>query len=229
MAVIRQYRQADDALKTENSGPDRPNGSTAGAALRHHACMSPPPDATGPLPAAEVCGQRRLGLLLACQLVLPEARATSGDLYDDRGPWLDDRGQPWRFESLRGRHCVLTLAYGACRRICSTSLRVLETVQRLADERGKDLDFVVIGLDPDEDKPADWAALRQDRHLKRSNWHFLWGDRAVSGAAAQWLGVKVWRIDSHLMHDYKIALIGPSGQVLRTVQRYGDPAATLLP
>jgi cytochrome oxidase Cu insertion factor (SCO1/SenC/PrrC family) len=174
---------------------------------------------------------RRLWLALAggCCLKPATARADGADLYRNASPWLDDQARPWRMEALRGRYTVLTLAYGACRRICSTSLRVMENLQTLADARHQPLDFLVIGLDPVEDKPADWAAWRQDRHLTRANWHFLWGDEGATRAMAQQLGVKVWRADQHLMHDYKIVLLTPQGQLLHSVDRFDQPLEDLLP
>ena len=143
--------------------------------------------------------------------------------------WIDDTGQPFRLQALAGGHTVLTLAYGACRRICSTSLRLMEQAQALADERGVRLNFVVVGLDPTQDKPADWAAFRAERHLARDNWHFLTGDDKAVRAMAQSLGVNYWRAGDHVMHDFKIVLLSPAGQVLRSMDRFAQPAAELLP
>jgi cytochrome oxidase Cu insertion factor (SCO1/SenC/PrrC family) len=179
------------------------------------------------------CNRRQwLGRVLvpaACCLNPAAAQPAGADLYRNATAWLDDQSQPWRMEALRGRYTVLTLAYGACRRICSTSLRVMENLQTLADARQQPLDFVVIGLDPVEDKPADWAALRRDRHMTRANWHFLWGDERATRAVAQQLGVNVWRADQHLMHDYKIVLLAPQGQLLKSVERFDQAPDALLP
>ena len=180
-----------------------------------------------PLPVR--CNRRHWLALAGASLGPAAAQPAPADLYRHAGGWLDDQAQPWRLEALRGHHTVLTLAYGACRRICSTSLRVMENLQKLADERRQPLDFVVIGLDPAEDKPADWAEWRRDRRLTRANWHFLWGDEAATRAIARQLGVKVWRVDQHLMHDYKIVLLSPQGQVLRAVNRFDEALDTLLP
>jgi protein SCO1/2 len=189
------------------------------------------PTPSNPVSPQPACCSRRLWLALAgaCCLKPATALADGADLYRNASPWLDDQARPWRMEALRGRYTVLTLAYGACRRICSTSLRVMENLQTLADARHQPLDFVVIGLDPVEDKPADWAAWRQDRHLTRANWHFLWGDERATRAMAQQLGVNVWRADQHLMHDYKIVLLTPQGQVLHSVDRFDQPLEALLP
>jgi cytochrome oxidase Cu insertion factor (SCO1/SenC/PrrC family) len=164
------------------------------------------------------------GVLLASVTV-----AQAGALLTGSGPWVDQRSLPLDADSLLGRHVVVSMAYGACRRICTTSLRLMEQLQQLADQRGLALDFVVVGLDPAEDRPADWAALQRERGLERRNWHFLSGSVQASRAVAARLGVSIWRIDSHLMHDFKIVLLSPTGAPLRSIDRFDQPLSTLLP
>lgn len=150
------------------------------------------------------------------------------DVYRDRTPWLTDRSQPFMLDALSGRATVITMAYGACRRICSTSLRIMESLQALADQRGQDLNFVVIGLDPRDDKPSDWASFRAERKLTRANWQFLSGDEAATRRIAQRLGVHYWRYDEHVMHDFRIVLLSSTGRVMRSMDRFDDPLEQLV-
>jgi protein SCO1 len=168
--------------------------------------------------------------LIALLLAAAGVRAQGGDgVYAAPARWLDDRGHTFELKSLQGRWTVVTMAYGACRRICSTSLRTLETVQALADARQQALSFVVVGLDPTQDKPADWAQLRQERRMTRANWHFLSGDTEGTRALAQQLGVRYWRYGEHTMHDFRIVLLNPQGQLVRSLGSFNDPAEQLLP
>jgi cytochrome oxidase Cu insertion factor (SCO1/SenC/PrrC family) len=94
-------------------------------------------------------------ILSVCALLLCNGvgAAVAQDLYRTQGRWSDDQAGPIQLESLRGSFTVLTMAYGACRRICSTSVRLMQSVQALADFRAR-------------------------RKLMRSNWSFLSGDAA---------------------------------------------------
>jgi cytochrome oxidase Cu insertion factor (SCO1/SenC/PrrC family) len=158
----------------------------------------------------------------ASVLACTAAPATAQDLLRDRSAWLTDQALPFSLEALRGRATVITMAYGACRRICSTSLRLMESLQALADQRGLDLNFVVIGLSPAQDKPADWAAFRAERKLSRANWQFLSGDAAATRHMAQQLGVHYWLYDEHVMHDFRIVLVSPTGQFVRSMDNFDD-------
>jgi protein SCO1/2 len=151
------------------------------------------------------------------------------DVYRLDLRWLDDNARPFALSALAGTPTVITFAYGACRKICSTSFRTLEQVQQLADQRKLALNFVVVGIDPDADKPADWAALRQQRQLNRPNWHFLVGDALAVRRLASRLGVNYWRVGEHMMHDYRITLLAADGHVLRVVDTFDEPARVLLP
>lgn len=170
---------------------------------------------------------RRSALALA--LLAPAAAWPAPLLAGLDARWLDDRGQAFVWSSLQGRWTVVTMAYGACRRICSTSLRVMQQVQALADRQGLALDFVVAGLDPEADKPADWAAFRATQRLQRGNWHFLAGDAEAVRATAARLGIRYWRYGEHVMHDFRIALISPEGESVRTMTAFDQPPALLLP
>jgi protein SCO1 len=165
----------------------------------------------------------------AAALCLWAMPTSAQDLYRSTGHWVDDQARAYRLDSLHGQFTVATLAYGACRRVCSASLRLMQRVQSLADERGLALTFVVIGLDPTQDKPADWAELRRDRALTRSNWQFLSGDADAVRGVAHHLGVRYWRYGEHTMHDFRIALLSPDGRVLRSVDAFDGDLTRLLP
>ena len=150
-------------------------------------------------------------------------------LYEVRGAWVDDHELAYPLESLRGSFAVISMAYGACRRVCSTSLRLLEQLQALADERRVPLQFIVVGLDSSQDRPADWAAYRTERKLQRTNWKFLTGSDASIAQLAHWLGVRYWHYGEHVMHDFRLVLVSPEGQLLAAMTTPDDGLMTLLP
>ena len=150
-------------------------------------------------------------------------------VYQASGAWLDDQGRPFRWEVLRGGFTVVNMAYGACRRVCSTSLRRMEELQRLADVRRVALSFVVVGIDPSLDRPIDWAAYRVDRKLNRSNWQFLTGDAMATRRLAARLGVRYWHYGDHVMHDFRIALLAPDGRLVATLNAPDDDLGQLIP
>src|SRR5262244_3005593 len=74
------------------------------------------------------------------------ASGTAGVL-DVGGAWVDDNGKAVSLSGWQGRYTVLTMSTGACRKICTTTLRRMEELQAIADQRHLSLQFLVIGLD----------------------------------------------------------------------------------
>lgn len=151
------------------------------------------------------------------------------DIYRQGGQWQDDRGRAFQLDALYGTPTVITMAYGACRRICSASLRMMEQLQVLADAQHKVLNFVVVGIDPRADRPQDWAAYRAEHKLTRANWVFLSGEESSVRLLARRLGVHHWRYGEHTMHELRIVLLSPQAQALRSVDAFDEDIATLLP
>jgi len=132
--------------------------------------------------------------------------------------FVDDRGRARELAEWRGRAVVLTMAYGACRSVCSTTLRVLDELQALADRRGVRLDFVIASVDPAEDTPAVWADWRRARRLERDNWTFLCGSESATRLLAGFLGIRRWRYDDHMLHDFRIVRLDADGHAGAAVE-----------
>lgn len=181
-----------------------------------------------PSHAAAPCLPRRRHVLLCLAALGGAASAASPVLFDLPGRWVDEHSLPFRLDALRGSDSIVNMAYGACRRVCSASLRVMEQLQALADERGQRINFIVVGLDPSQDKPADWAAYRSERKHLGANWRFLSGDTASTQRIARWLGVNYWHYGEHVMHDYRLVRVSPDGRAMAQLTAPDEDPRALL-
>lgn len=144
------------------------------------------------------------------------------------GLWEDDQGQRVTMSDLAGRPALLTMAYGSCRRVCSTSLRLLVQAQQQADARGLALSVIVVSLDPRVDTPAAWRQFRLERGLQRPNWHFLEGAPALVQRVADLLEMKYWIYDDHVLHDLRIAAVDAAGHIVERIDWVDEPARRLV-
>ena len=127
--------------------------------------------------------------------------------------WLEDDGRELDLDSLAGRRVVLTMAYAACHVTCPLTLSRLKEMQRRFDARREPADFVIVGYDPENDRPTDWHVFRSNRHLNRSNWHFLSGSRDDTERLARQLGFDFWKYDEHVMHGMRALVFDARGQL----------------
>jgi len=166
-------------------------------------------------PAGGRLSRRRLCVGVATALLLAPAldAAAAGSLYDFKIDFTDDAGVLRSLAEWRGKPVIIAMAYGACRSVCSTTLRTLEEIQARADDMQLKLDFLVVSIDPLEDTPAAWADYRKSRKLLRSNWTFLCGSARSTRTLARFLGVRFWSYDEHVLHDLRILRLTPGGEI----------------
>ena len=158
---------------------------------------------------------------------LPSAAALP-DLWALSGHWEDDQERQVTMAQWAGRPALLTMAYGSCRRICSTSLRLLLQAQQDADARKLELSVIVVSLDPKSDTPAAWREFRSEHRLQRTNWHFLGGAAAQTRRLADLLDMKYWVYDDHVLHDLRIAAVNASGRIVARIDWVDEPPRRLV-
>ena len=120
------------------------------------------------------------------------------------------------------------MKYNACRFICSVHWRRLVEIQLAADEKGVAVQFVVPGIDPEQESPALWREYRLARGLTRDNRHFLTGTRSMTTRAAALLGERWWFDEGHLLRDFRIVRLDTECRAAVTRDDYARPAAELL-
>ena len=162
-------------------------------------------------------------------LATPASQSASGArVWELPGAWEDDQGRRVAMADWRGQPALLTLAYGACHRVCSTSLRLLQQAQQDADARKVALSVIVVSLDPRVDTPAAWREFRSDHDLHRPNWHFLGGTAAQTQRVADLLEMKYWVYDDHVLHDLRIAAVDAAGHIVARIDWVDDPTRRLI-
>ena len=155
-----------------------------------------------------------LGLLAA-------AAAAATQLEQLPQQWRDDQGRALSLGDLHGHRVFLSMAYTSCHRICPTTMNQLQQVQRLLDQHGEQASIVIIGLDPENDDPANWRHYRAGRKLERANWYFLTGTLQQTRRLAHELGFEFWNYDTHVMHGSRIVVFDSRGLLSASV----NPAA----
>lgn len=171
---------------------------------------------------------RRSLLAAVAGLATLRAHAAAPGAYSLGLGFVDDHGRSRALSEWQGRPVVLAMAYGACKRICSTTLRRLELLQQAAQQKGVALDFVVVSLDPSQDRPEDWAEYRRLRGLVGPNWCFLTGTSDATRRLAAFLGVRYWPYDGHVMHDFRIVRLAQDGSIAQALRWADDDLSRLL-
>jgi len=152
-----------------------------------------------------------------CQPAVYAAGLVSANVLNELPfDWQDEHGAATQLSQWRGKTVLLTMAYPTCREVCSYALHRLEELQQSADRAGTPIEVVVISYDP-KIGPGTWSNYRRHHHLDRANWHFLTGSIASTRQFAKALQFPYWRYDEHIVHDFKLLVIGPDGEIAKTL------------
>ena len=161
---------------------------------------------------------RRLACLGFALAALTLAAPASAQLFSRFGTvqWTDADGATRTLDDYKGRPVVMTMSYTACRKTCSASMLWLRKMQGILARRGRDAAFVVVSYDPSHDSPTEWRRYRDARRLPPT-WHFLSGAEADTRQLADFLELKYWVYDEHVMHDFRIVVFDADGNRKRDI------------
>jgi protein SCO1/2 len=150
-------------------------------------------------PARGVSGRRLLLGLLAVLLlaVVPSVvaptlwcRAGTPDLPDlgvvPSFALVDDHGDPFTEEALRGHPTIVSFVFTRCDTICpglTGTMRQLQ--QKTSDRRGLAIKLLSISVDPEHDTPARLREYARRFGADPTRWRFLTGSRALVHALVE--------------------------------------------
>jgi cytochrome oxidase Cu insertion factor (SCO1/SenC/PrrC family) len=135
--------------------------------------------------------------------------------YSEPAPPLglvDQHGQAFSLDALRGRRVMVTFAYAHCQTVCPTLVKDLKTARR--DAHAAEAALVVVTLDPWRDTPSRLATIA-------AQWQLGADDRVLSGPVSDVLRVlDAWQV-SHsrdertgdVSHASAAALLDRDGRV----------------
>jgi protein SCO1 len=156
------------------------------------------------------------------------AQAGGSNFYQLPYNFVDESGRSVQLKQWRNRDTLVTMEYASCQFICSAAVTALKSLQRIADERHTDYDFIIISLDPTHDTPDAWRHYRQVRGLDRASWHYLTPTQSDLPRIASVLGIRYWFDGQILMHDFRVVRFDAQGAVVHALDGYGDNWKSLL-
>lgn len=149
------------------------------------------------------------------------SQAAIGRRLDDY-QFIDQRGQPLRLSSLRGKPVVLSLVYTSCYRICSgLTLHLRDVVTEARRALGPDTFTVLtVGFDTPNDTPERMRLYAQERGAQMQGWYFASADAATVDRLARDVGFTYRRSPKGFDHITQTTIIDGSGRVV--LQVYGQ-------
>jgi cytochrome oxidase Cu insertion factor (SCO1/SenC/PrrC family) len=108
--------------------------------------------------------------------------------------------RPVRFysDALRGKVIVVNFVFTQCRGACPLiTAKLVQVKNELGEAFGRDVRFVSISIDPENDSPEELASFARKLDAVHPEWLFLTGDKAHVGQVVKKLGASTEDLESH--------------------------------
>ena len=127
---------------------------------------------------------------------------------------IDQAGQPFGSESLKGRVWIADFIFTSCAGSCPQMTEKMAGLQR---KLPPEIQFVSISVDPDRDSPPVLAEYARKFGALEQRWHFLTGSPAlITPLVAQGFRLSIAEGGSPeepITHSIRFALIGRDGAI----------------
>jgi protein SCO1 len=139
---------------------------------------------------------------------------------------IDERGEPFRLNQLRGRFVALDFIYSRCpvADMCPRLSANFAYLQRHFDGR---LELVSVTLDPKWDRPAVLLEYAKRWGADLSRWHFVTGEPEAIRRVAGEFGVQYWIEEDALAHSSAVGIIRPDGRLAARIDGSSYPVRQL--
>ena len=158
--------------------------------------------------------------------VATNAVETGGSIADLPTEWETDSGKKIKLSDLNGRVRVISMFYATCQGVCVITRQAMQQIEAsLSPTARRNIDFVLVTLDPVRDTDADLRTYRLSENLSPRRWTLLRGGDAATSKLAELLGVSAGRDASgRFIHSSELVLLDQSGRI---IDRYSGPHADL--
>jgi cytochrome oxidase Cu insertion factor (SCO1/SenC/PrrC family) len=131
---------------------------------------------------------------------------------------VDQRGEPFDVERLRGKTVVLNFIFTHCPGVCPLQTQALQRVRSaLPEEVRERVRFVSVSVDPGRDTPAALSAFAAKHAADTEHWTFVTGpERELRAFSESYSAQALPEGASPLDHRTEVRVINARGQLMQT-------------
>lgn len=166
--------------------------------------------------------KKQYKLIWLVATLLLSAVSFAGELPDNSiyhvgSSWLDQDNQSFPIDELQGKIQVVAFVYTYCEHSCPIILAKLKALKSLLPEgHSKQVQFLLISLDPERDTPSVLKNYMQDKELEKDEWRLLSGSSDDVLELAALVGVKYKPMDPEgkdIAHSNMITVLDKKGRL----------------
>ena len=147
--------------------------------------------------------------------VIDENGISDESIFNLTSKWNTEEDNVIQLEDLKGKTLVMVMIYTTCKAACPrlvADMRNIET--KIPKENIKDLQFVLVSIDPKNDTPGRLKAFAKENFMDDNHWTFLQGTESTVREFANVLAVKYKQITPlDFSHSNIISVFNSAGEL----------------
>ena len=173
-----------------------------------------------------------LGSCPVCKMDLKrieDSKIVSGSEISDESifnlttKWNTEEGKTIQLQDLKGKPLVMVMIYTTCKAACPRLVADMRNIEaKIPKDRLKDLQFVLVSIDPETDTPERLKAFAIENLMDDEQWVFLQGTETGVREFANVLAVKYKQITPlDFSHSNIISVFDSGGELIHQQEGLG--------
>jgi protein SCO1 len=176
-------------------------------------------------------------ILVVCLIILSACRKSDNEeqtnqensnfsetsIFNLNSEWHSQKGDTLLLSDLKGKVLVMVMIYTSCKAACPRLVADMRDIeQKIPRDKIKDLNFVLVSIDPEKDNPERLRKFAADNLMSDPHWIFLQGTKSSVQEFANVLAVKYKQISPiDFSHSNIISVFDRSGELVHQQEGLG--------
>lgn len=155
--------------------------------------------------------------------VVDEHEISDESIFNLTSKWHTEEGKEIQLDDLKGKTLVMVMIYTTCKAACPRLVADMRNIEaKIPKENLKDLQFVLVSIDPKTDTPERLKAFAKENFMDDEHWTFLQGTESGVREFANVLAVKYKKISPmDFSHSNIISVFNPKGELVHQQEGLG--------
>ncbi|AUC81163.1 SCO family protein [Lacinutrix sp. Bg11-31] len=146
---------------------------------------------------------------------LIDTEISEESIFNLTSKWRTEEGEEIQLKELKGKTLVMVMIYTSCKAACPRLVADMRSIEsKIPDENIKNMQFVLISIDPETDTPERLKAFAIENVMNDEQWSFLQGTESSVREFANVLSVKYKEISPiDFSHSNIISVFNNDGEL----------------
>jgi len=155
--------------------------------------------------------------------IVSSSEISDESIFNLTTKWNTEEGKTIQLQDLKGKPLVMVMIYTTCKAACPRLVADMRNIEaKIPKDRLKDLQFVLVSIDPETDTPERLKAFAIENLMDDEQWVFLQGTETGVREFANVLAVKYKQITPlDFSHSNIISVFDSGGELIHQQEGLG--------